>query len=60
MYVRGIIVGGGVRVGSVDMVDGDEFVELYGFLGMSLCGKSWGLTLGKHCMQSSHSVIMYR
>ena len=47
-----IVVGVGVRVGSVDIVDGDQGVEFYSYLNRSLCGESWGLTLGNPCMQS--------
>jgi len=42
------------------MVDGDQLVELYSVLSLSPCGKSWGLTLGKHCMQSPYSVVIPR
>jgi hypothetical protein len=32
MYKKKIVVGGGVRVGSVDIVDGDQVVEFPGSL----------------------------
>ena len=52
MYQREIVAGVGVRVGSVDSVDGVERVESSSFLAPSLCGENWGLTLDNSCMQS--------
>lgn len=53
MYQKEIVVGVGVRVSSVDSVDGVQRVESSSFLVPSLCGENWGLTLGNLCMQSS-------
>ena len=52
MYQKEIVVGVGVRVGSVDSVDGVERVESSSYLVLSVCGENWGLTLGNPCMQS--------
>ena len=52
MYERYTVVGVGVRVGSVDIVDGDQGVDFFSFICRCLCGEGWGLTLGNPCMQS--------
>lgn len=52
MYKKELVVVVGVRVGFVDIVDGDQVVEFIDWLTRCLCGGSWGLTLGNPCMQS--------